>query len=212
MVEELSPYILAPFIKEIDPDTYTATLNVPEGIRARMQNPAFLVNAFPDRPTSVGTSRIQLNEVRTTNDSEKVTIDELVEAEFGLKNREWSTRVDKAMKKRGFIQDQTGWIDEQVSNVAMRNSRDDLFTVRIDNLPEQMSQHMLADRLIMSGCDYFTKIVVPRDVDAPEINGQPVYKRFGFVKFDKLRYALKFLEDHRKIQVASMILTSTLAV
>lgn len=206
LIEELPPYILAPFITDIDPETKEATLKVPNGIRDRLMKKAFTENVFPDR--TPGSAKMHLHEVNASQDGDNVTMEELIETEFGLKNREWNARKDKAMKQRGFIQDQTGWVDDQVSNTAIRAARDDnLFTVRVDNLPENMSQAILSKEILNAGCNYFTKIVVPRDLETNEP------KRFGFVKFERLRYALKFLEDyHKAIKVSGMVINSTLVV
>lgn len=190
-VKGLDPKILAPFIKEVNPDTYEAKLELPAGLCDRQKNPAFLEHAFTDgRPTSVGQAKMQLREVDTSDEVETKTMEKRLEERFEM-NHEWHARVEKAMKHHGFIQDQTGWVDEQTSNTATRTARDDLFTVRVDNLPEQMNQMKLTRLLEDAGCSYFAKVIVPRDMETGEC------KRFGFVKFEKLRWALKFLEDHR---------------
>lgn len=190
-VKALDAKILAPFIKEVDPETYEAKLELPAGLCDRQRNPAFLEHAFTDgRPTKVGDAKMQLREVDTSDEVETKTMEKRLEERFEM-NHEWHARVEKAMKHHGFIQDQTGWVDEQTSNTATRTARDDLFTVRVDNLPEQMNQMKLTRLLEDAGCCYFDKVIVPRDMETGEC------KRFGFVKFAKLRWALKFLEDHR---------------
>ena len=219
-LEDVSLIILAPFIKEYDPAEGVAKVSIPAAIRDRYEREdrAFTSLAFKerddredrgfvddisDRPNLI--ARFTLHETNVAADDEEVSMAKLIEKEFGPSNREWTLRKEKKMKEQRFIQDTSGWINESETDMGMRSSRDDFFTVKVDNLPEGMDQQRLMDELRRVGCNYFEKAIVPRD------ETQSGFKRWAFVKFRRLRWAIKFIEDYQKLIVDNMVLNLQLA-
>lgn len=199
MAESIPHSILAPFIQNYDTENNTIRVSINQAINDRLSKPEFTTNIFPE----ITPLKYNLHLIPTTvNESGKeATVDELIKKNF--ENKTWKEQVHKAMIEDGLEQDTTKWIDEPITTVNQNKFRDDMFTVRIDNLPEGTDKEILEKVLNNNGCDYFSKVVVPRDE-------QGALKRLGFIKFERLRYALKFLEDCPKIMVQSMILSTSL--
>jgi hypothetical protein len=205
MVEQLPLSILAPFIKSIDPETHTATVVISDRICKRLEDEeqCFTQNAMPE--SEPARTAVRLTPVGNVDISSDLSWEEMVARDFDS-NQKWQMRVNTAMADSGLIQDRTGWVDEQAVNISIRSSRDDLFSVRVDNCPEGMSPGDLESLLYTNGCDYFTKVVIPHD----DMLG--TWKRFGFVKFQKLRYALKFVETCPRMTKNGMVLNVGLVV
>lgn len=197
----LSLYVLAPFIKEIDESSLEATVHLPAAVENRLRNENF--NKKIDQNDIAKREVIYIIPTHSNTEGEEVSIKELVKKEFD--NQSWHDEVEEAMKESGLIQDKTEWIDERITNASFRSSHDDDFTVRIDNLPDGYGRDSLKNVLIQEGCQYFSRVVVPSDE-------QNNFKRFGFIKFKRLRYALKFLEDYSKIKIGGMVLNVALVV
>lgn len=197
----LSLYVLAPFIKDINEETLEATVHLPTAVDNRLRNENF--NQKIDQSENTKREVIYIIPTHSNTEGEEVSIKELVKKEFD--NQSWHDEVESTMKESGLIQDKTEWIDERISNANFRSSHDDDFTVRIDNLPDKCGRDWLKKILLDEGCDYFSRVVVPSD-------DQNNFKRFGFIKFKRLRYALKFLEDYNKIMVNGMVLNVALVV
>lgn len=200
MVEKISIIAAAPFIKSIDENTLEAKVILPAAVKARLENPNFNVEQNSYEP-----ARYQLHLIPTSVSSADTdaTMDELVAKEFD--NSKWQSKVQKAMANQGLIQTKANFVDDRQIISNYTNTRDDYFTVRIDNLPEGTGNHELTNLLLKEGCDYFVRVKVPRGDDNE-------FKRFGFIKFERLRHALKFMEDHNKILVNNMVLNVALAV
>jgi hypothetical protein len=172
--------ILAPWIQEIDQAKSTARVVVPAAIRARLSQPTYT----DDREDSSRPNHATLH-LAPTHSAEvgtELTDEQLVARGFG--HATWEKRVQQAMEENGLIQDRRSIIDDQPLMAGSRGSRDDLCSVRIDNLPEVFEPYFVA---------------IPRD-------DEEHFKRFGFIKFDRLRYALKFLEDCKRMRVENMVL------
>jgi hypothetical protein len=208
MVELLPLSILAPFIKDIDPRSNQAIVTVPDGIRQRLSDSHFTRNCFPDSRPPEGNLRViwtTLGDVDTA-----ITDEELVEREF--KGTKWQQQVQRALRDEGLIQDRSTWVDEQSSIIKVGNVQDDLFSVKVDNLPDNIWNGELAEHLRSLHCDYFTKINVPIDQREMEATGIERPRRFGFVKFERLRWALKFCEDFPKMKMGNFILNVALSI
>ena len=194
MAEQLPHQILAPFIQNYDAKTHTLSVSIPYEINKRLKNPEFTTNQFPDSiPAKVNLHLIPTSNVES---GKEVTVDDLIKKQFD--NQSWQSQVQKAMAESGLIQDKTKWVDEPITTVNPYSYHDDLFTVRVDNLPEGVDRIQLEKFLIENDCKYFVRVVVPRD--------ETGFKRFGFVKFDRLRYALIFIEKYQRKKFENMIL------
>ena len=194
MAEQLPLPILSPFIQNYDAKTHTLSISIPEAINKRLKNPEFTTNQFPDSVPN----KVNLHLIPTSNveSGKEITTDDLIKKQFD--SQSWQNQVQKAMAESGLIQDKTKWVDEPITTVNPFSYHDDLFTVRVDNLPEGVDRNKLEDFLIQNDCNYFIRVVVPRD----EVG----FKRFGFVKFDRLRYALIFIENYQNKRFDNMIL------
>lgn len=197
----ISLYVLAPYIKDIDETSLEATVHLPVAADARLHNENFIKKI--EQNDTAKREVIYIIPTHSNTEGEEVSIKELVKKEFD--NQSWHDEVEEAMKESGLIQDKGEWIDERISNASYRSSHDDDFTVRIDNLPEGYGRDALKSVLLDEGCNYFSRVVVPSDE-------QHNFKRFGFIKFRRLRYALKFIEDYGKIMVDGMVLNVALVV
>lgn len=197
----LSNYVLAPYIKSIDENTLEATVHLPSAVEARLRNENF--NRKIESNESSKREVIYLIPTHSNNEGEEVSIKDLVKKDFD--NQAWRDEVEDAMKESGLIQNKTEWVDDRVIGPSYRNSHDDDFTVRIDNLPDKCGPDSLKAVLFDRGCNYFSRVVVPSDE-------QFKFKRFGFIKFKRLRYAIKFLEDYSKIMIDGMVLNVALVV
>jgi hypothetical protein len=201
MVEQLPPTILAPWVRSIDLSSSQAHVVIPEIIHQRLLNPAFVEDRDDGMPATHTTFR--LAPTHSTEVGVELTDEQLVEREFG--NAIWQKKVQRAMEDKKLVQDKRGWTDDQPTIPSARSSRDEYFSVRVDNLPEGFDPLQVEQLLRDYGCDYAAKVVIPRDD-----NDQ--YKRFGFIKFERLRYALKFLEDCRRMKVQDMVLNIGLVI
>jgi hypothetical protein len=208
MVERVPLAILAPFIKAIDGTTNEAIVTVPDGIRMRLLDPNFTSNMFPDSRPPAGNLRL-IRTIQGDVDT-AITDEELVDREF--KGAKWQQQVQRALLDEGLLQDRSGWVDEQSSIKKVGGGFDDLFSVKVDNLPDGVWNDELADHLRSLNCYYFTKINVPRDSAEMELTGVEKTRRFGFVKFERLRWALKFCEDFPKMKMGNFMLNVALAV
>ena len=201
MVEELPLSVLAPFIKGYDESSSELIFAIPQIVRDRLDNPNFTSEQSQNPKSS---STLHLIPTTSSSSEKELTIDEQVKKRFD--NQDWRQKVQKKMAEQGFIRDKSTYKDEPIVTINYRNARDDLFSVRIDNLPENFGSHELEDFLTFEQqCRYFTRIVVPRD----EHNK---FKRFGFIKFDRLRYAIKFIEDYAHLKIKNMMLNVSLVV
>jgi RNA recognition motif-containing protein len=99
-----------------------------------------------------------------------------------------------------------GGYDDHSGEVLLRGGTDDLFTVKVDNLPDGFQQSDLEDLLFRRGCNYFTKVVIPRNRETQ------VLQSLAFVKFTRLRYALKFYEDFQKTRARDRVLNTVLVL
>jgi hypothetical protein len=195
MVEHLPLAILAPWIQAIDHEKSHARVVVPEAIRARLSRPEFT----EDREDLSRPSRAVLH-LAPTHSAEvgaELTDEQIVAREFG--NATWQKRVQRAMEEKGLLQDKRAAIDDETAMVGPRLSRDDWFSVRVDNLPEGFEPYDVERVLQQYGCDYYSRVVIPHDDD-------DCFKRFGFVKFERLRWALKFVEECAQMKVQNMVL------
>ena len=196
LCETLDRSILAPFITKYDPATGKATVSMPREIAKRLESPAFTENLFPERgqPTP---GRLQLIKKTVLSEETEYSIDDQIKKIFSPSNREWVSRKEKLMKERGFTQDESNWGAEDTHHMpdARQHSDSRLFTVKMDNLPDGMSQGELIDELHRHDCYYFAKVVVPRDRDSDK------FKPWAFIKFERLRWAVMFLEDYQKLEV-----------
>lgn len=132
MAEHLSPIILAPWIRSIDPSTSQARVAIPDVVQQRLLNPAYVEDREEGMPATHTTFR--LAPTHNTEVGVELTDEQLVEREFG--NALWQKKVQRAMEEKGLVQDKRGWTDDQPTIASARSSRDDYFSVRIDNLPE----------------------------------------------------------------------------
>ncbi|KAH0787174.1 hypothetical protein GPJ56_008888 [Histomonas meleagridis] len=195
MAEQLPLPILAPFIQKYDTKSHTLSVSIPNEINERLKNPEFTTNQFPDYvPAKVNLHLIPTSSVES---GKEITIDDLIKKQFD--NQSWQNQVQKAMAESGLIQDKTKWVDEQITTVNPFIYHDDLFTVRVDNLPDGVDKYKLEEFLKENGCNYFVRVIVPRD----EVG----FKRFGFVKFDRLRYAIIFMEKYQHTRFGEMLLS-----
>ena len=192
MVDRVPDFVLAPFLARVDPESNTATFEIPKAIAERLEKPAFTESAITRQDAPPG--KIPLIEVSSLADNEEVSLDKLIDQMFGPGNAEWTKRKEEAMKKKGFIQDTSDWVEESTNEFGQRSSRDELFTVKVDNLPEGMGQNELWGALDALGCDYIERVVVMK-----QDNGE--YKRWAYVKFRRLRWAVKFVEDYQKARL-----------
>lgn len=203
----LSNYVLAPYIKSIDENTLEATVHLPSAVEARLRNENF--NRKIESNESSKREVIYLIPTHSNNEGEEVSIKDLVKKDFD--NQAWRDEVEDAMKESGLIQNKTEWVDDRVITTNYRNSHDGFFTVRIDNLPEGYGSIELTNILLDKGCEYFDHVVVPKEDQTGQLK-QIRFKRFGFIKFNRLRYAIKFLEDYNKIMEDGMVLNVALVV
>lgn len=195
--------IIAPFIDNFDPEKRILSGSIPKNAEDRLLSGKYSDEQMPDNTPSNMT--LHLIPTNTTDSNTELSVDQLIERQFGT--QQWQNQVQKAMTDTKLILNNAGWVDEPVSGVtSVRNTRDDnLFSLRVDNLPDGMGQIDLMQLLREYGCDYFTRVVVPRDE-------QGTFKRFGFVKFERLRYALKCLEDCPKMKVDNMVINLALVI
>ncbi|OHS95032.1 hypothetical protein TRFO_10749 [Tritrichomonas foetus] len=201
MIEQLSPMVLAPYIKEFDESSSEVIGSLPRAVVKRLDNPSFTTEQNPDSvPMHLSLHLIPTN---TNSQGGEASIQDQIAKHFD--NQKWQQKVQKAMANDGLIRDKTQWVDDNITNINLRSSRDDYFSIRIDNLPENFGPHDLEDTLNSYGCSYFVRVVVPRD-------DQGEFKRFGFIKFERLRHALKCLEDCQRIMVGNMVLNIALVV
>ena len=203
MVENLPLSILAPFVKEYNPETGEATISIPGEIKERLENRAgaYTENIAPERgPPAPG--HLQLIKKTVISEETEYSIDDQIEKIFGPKNREWVSRKEKLMKERGFTQDDSNWVEDTHGMPDARQHSDSrLFTVKMDNLPEGMTQSELMDELERNDCYYYSRVVVPRDRVTEAI------RPWAFIKFERLRWAVMFLEEYQKLKVQKAYIT-----
>jgi hypothetical protein len=207
MVENLPLSILAPFIKPFDPTQTNVSVELPRGVQDRLNKPSFTQDVFPSARPSVGTLRLIATSHGDVNTV--LTDDELVEREFS--GQRWNQQVQGSLREGGLLQDRSKWVDASQSLVPLEGSSDGLFCVKVDNLPDEVWRDDLAQFLHDHDCRYFEKIVVPSDRREREESGIDKSRRFAFVKFTRLRWALKFVEDYQKMTYGNFILTAVLA-
>jgi hypothetical protein len=194
MVEQLPLAILAPWIVSAEQGSPEALVSIPRGIHDRLSQPLFTED-HDDRPRPH--HLLHLIPTHSTEIGAELTDEQLVDREFG--NANWHERVRREMEEKKLVQDKSAWTNEQPTIYGPRGTRDDLFSVRIDNLPEGFEPWQVEALLVENKCEYWARVVIPRDDDGN-------YKRFGFVKFERLRYALKFLEESQEMRAENMVL------
>jgi RNA recognition motif-containing protein len=208
MVERLPLAILAPFMKQFNETQTEATVELPDGIRERLTKPGFTAELFPASRPPTSTLRL----IRTMHGDVAAALndEELVEREFS--GARWQQQVQRSLREGGLLQDRSGWIDDSQQLVPLDGVPDGLFCVKVDNLPDGVWREQLARFLIDNNCNYFSKIVVPLDRRVLDDEGIEKSRRFAFVKFERLRWALKFVEDFQKLRMENFILGVCLGV
>jgi hypothetical protein len=202
MVEQLPLEILAPWVRTVDPAASVVHCAIPDVVQARLRKRSFTEERDDDR-IAPGHAVFRLVPTHSAEVGAELTDEQLVEREFG--NSNWQKRVQRAMEERRLVQDKRNWSEGQTTVANQRSSRDEFFSVRVDNLPEGFEPYLVELLLQDYGCNYYAKVVIPRDENEQ-------YKRFGFIKFERLRYALKFLEDCRRMKVQNLVLNIGLVI
>ncbi|EAY09256.1 hypothetical protein TVAG_133140 [Trichomonas vaginalis G3] len=199
MAEELglSPKFLAPYVVDKQGDKYIA--NVPKVILEHLRSPDFTEDVNPMKQPQ----HAKLHLVLTNNSSkdENVTIDDLVEREFS--SEKWTKKVKIHLASKGVYQANRASNEDDIEYSPFGRS-DDKFTVKLDGLPEPFDKNDVMDLLYDCGCNYFDKVNIPRERDSDKL------KPVAFIKFDRLRHAILFIENNPQIKIGQFILAPML--
>ena len=185
---EIPVRIFAPFAKLKSSQDGKWDVILPVGIKNRLSDPRFTEDITPEKIPAHG--RLPLIPTHINNDDIEVSIPELVKKHFD--SQSWKTKVTSKIDKMFGSNDSNQLNDE--SNVNRRFD-DQLFTVRLDNLPENEGSYQIQKFLRDQGIHYFERVVVPND----QVTGKP--KTFGFLKFKHLRWALKFINENNNPKI-----------
>ena len=192
---QLPPVIIAPFITDYNKTTGTYTACIPTVIEENLNNPNLTEEVTPDKVP--GHTKFNLIPTHAAGKDDELTVDKLIEREFG--SSKWQESVNKVLMSKGLVQNAKDTA-EDAPQYSKFGRDDNLFSVRIDNLPDNDGRDEIADIIRAAGCRYFDRVIVPYDEESG------TYKRFGFVKFTRLRHALKFVEDYPSIRCGTMLL------
>lgn len=200
-IDSIPTYILAPFIIDAGEDG-DIEIELREGVADRLRDGHFSTD-FSSEATS-DHHMISLIPSTVVDTERTLTIEEKVQREFGhpIPKMEWAKSVNEQFAERRRTvrrQDASGG-DQQAST----RPYDDLFTVKIDNLPDNTGPNDLRDLFHYEGTNYYKKVIVPYADDKVS------YRRVAFIKFEYLRYALIFLEDYRSFRYKDMVCSSQL--
>jgi RNA recognition motif-containing protein len=192
---QIHPLVLAPFVTSYNSETGVYTADLPEQIVANLENPNLTDEVTPDKVPAH--TKFNLIPTHKVGKDAEATIENLIKHEFGTSR--WQETVNKVLISKGVIASSKD-VAEDIPQYSRFGRDDNLFTVRINNLPDNEGSPQISELLRQNGCDYFERVVIPFDEETAK------FKRFGFVKFARLRYALKFIEDHPSIRCGTMLL------
>ena len=201
MCAQLLPQeILAPFVTGFDESTGEFIANIPKEIIEHLNSPHFCEplndNIMP------GSTKFNLIPTHAGGKDAELSVDKLVEQQFS--GPKWQEQVNKVLMEKGLVQNSRETNEDAPSFVRFGRD-DDLYTVRVENLPDNEGRDDIADLLHEAGCHYFTKVIVPFDEETG------TYRRTGFIKFQRLRWAIKFIQDYQSVKAGNMLLSFKLS-
>jgi hypothetical protein len=202
MVEAVPLAILAPFVRRVDRETLQAEVSVPAALHERLSdwhfNDCQSIDAEPSHIAPI------LVRSHAADIGAELTDEQLIARRF--ETPAWRNEVNEATSSHPLIARRRGYGDAHSPEVVLRGGTDDVFAVKVDNLLHGFQQSDLEDLLYRSGCNYFTKVLIPRNRETQ------VLQSLGFVKFTRLRYALKFYEDFQKTKARDRVLNTVLVL
>ena len=191
--------ILAPFVTDYNPETDEFIAVIPKEIENHLNDPNYCESISENVPAVAHFNLIPTHAVG--NDAD-ISTEKLIEMQFS--GPKWEDQVRKLLTDKGLVQNNKE-TNEDAPQFSRYGRDDNLYTVRVENLPDLQSKDELEDILYESGCHYFTKVILPYDEETQS------YRRTAFIKFDKLRWALKFIQDYPSIRIKNMLLSFKLS-
>jgi len=190
--------VFAPFVKQIDLDNRKVSVHIPNPIIERLNNTSFTSDKMNERETSRG--KLKLLSTQSITEDTDVSIEEQIKKKF--ESSEWKNLVEKTIKDGKTPAKKR---EENNNSLSTRRiSRDDFFTVRLGDLDKNEGNRDIERLIIDHGCFYFDRCVVPRDEEGN-------FKQVCFVKFERLRDAVRFMDDCQgKIRHNNMVVSMTL--
>ena len=193
------PRALAPYITDMSEDGVYTIKNFPKAVFDRLSSG----NYFKEEGEESNPISSHLRIIPTSNleNDQTLTIEELVNKQFGIQNHEWQTELTSYINKHTH---KTTVAVAETNSSTNRKFDIGLYTVKIENLPEGWNVPDLRKFLFDHDSRFFEKVNVPKDAQ-----GNP--RSVAYVKFKHLRYALIFIEKYRNLKTNDfMILNSTL--
>ena len=191
--------ILAPFVTDYDASIDEFVVSMPEEVIKHLSNPNY---CDPLNDISPGETQFNLIPTHAVGKDADLSTEKLIEMQFS--GPKWEDQVNKLLMDKGLVQNSRETNDDAPQ--FTRYGRDDnLYTVRVENLPDLQSREELQDILAENGCHYFTKVILPFDDETQ------TYRRTAFIKFEKLRWAIKFIQDFPSIRIKNMLLSFKLS-